>query len=85
MAEPKTIEVSAEVYERLCSTKQLLAKIVRKKSISFDQLFRIFYVAQPLDVLLQEYILEQIPSIGFSKKTKKQEETDEGATDEESD
>jgi len=79
------IEVSKATYDRLSSTKQLLAKIVRKKSVSFDQLFRIFYVAQPLDVVLQEYILEQIPSIGFSKKTKKQEETDEGATDEESD
>jgi predicted CopG family antitoxin len=84
MGEPKTIEVSAEVYERLCSTKKLLAKIVRKKSISFDQLFRIFYVAQPLDTVLQEYILEEIPSVSF-KKTRKQEETDEGATDEESD
>lgn len=67
MAEPKTIEVSAEVYARLCSCKQLLAKIVRKKSISFDQLFRIFYVAQPLDVVLQEYILEENPSVGFKK------------------
>jgi len=85
MAEPKTIEVSAEVYERLCSTKQLLAKIVRKKSVSFDQLFRIFYVAQPLDVVLQEYILEEIPSKGFSKETKKEEETNFGETDEESD
>ena len=68
MAEPKTIEVSAEVYERLCSTKQLLAKIVRRKSVSFDQLFRIFYVAQPLDVVLQEYILEEMPSVGFKKR-----------------
>jgi predicted CopG family antitoxin len=70
MAGPKTIEVSAEVYERLCNSKQLLAKIVRKKSISFDQLFRIFYVAQPLDVVLQEYILEEMPSVGFKKDKK---------------
>lgn len=68
MGEAKSIEISAETYERLLSSKQLLAKIVRKKSISFDQLFRIFYATQPLDLFLQEYILEENPSIGFKKR-----------------
>lgn len=73
MAETKMIEITKETYDRLSSSKTILAKIIRKKSISFDKLFKIFYAVQPLDVMLQDMILEENPSVGFKKKKEKVE------------
>jgi hypothetical protein len=77
MQETKMIEIDKETYERLSCSKTLLAKVLRKKSVSFTQLFKLFYVAVPLDVALQDMILEENPSVKFDKKPKKQETEDE--------
>ena len=81
----KTIEISVETYNRLHSSKQQLSKIMHK-NISFDTLFKLFYTVQPLEIALQDLILEEMPSIGFKKKPKEKEESESnGETDEESD
>jgi hypothetical protein len=80
-----TIEVTIETAKQLHSLKDKLAKILRKRHVSFDQLFRLFCEIKPLNTILEEMILEQNPSVGFKQKPKKQEPESDGETDEESD
>jgi len=71
MTETTTIEITMETYNRLRSVKQQVAKILRKKSISFDTLFKLFFIMQPIETTLQDLILEENPSISFDKRKKK--------------
>ena len=71
MTETTTIEITMETYNRLHSVKQQVAKILRKKSISFDTLFKLFFIMQPIETTLQDLILEENPSINFDKRRKK--------------
>jgi hypothetical protein len=72
-----TIQVTIETYDKLHSVQQQLGKVLRKKTVSFDVMFKLFFVCQPLDLILQDLILEQNPSIAFDKKPKKHEEETE--------
>jgi|AGTN01.1.fsa_nt_gi hypothetical protein len=54
----KTIEVSTETYERIHSAKANIAKILGKKSVSFDTAFKLFFACKPLDTMLSEMVLE---------------------------
>jgi hypothetical protein len=66
-----TIEISTETYNKLHSIRSTLAKILRKKSISFDTTLQLFLTCQPLDITLMDMMLEQNPSINFDKRRKK--------------
>jgi hypothetical protein len=80
-----TIEISIETAKKLHSSKAKLAKILRKKNVSFDQLFRLFYEVKPINTILEDMILTENPSVGFKKKPKKQEPESDGETNEEAD
>jgi hypothetical protein len=69
-----TIEISIETAKQLHSSKDKLAKILRKRNVSFDQLFRLFYEIKPINTILEDMIIEQNPSIAFDKKPKKHEQ-----------
>jgi len=75
-----TIEVSIETAKKLHSLKDKLATILRKRNVSFDQLFRLFCEIKPINTILEDMFLEENPSIGFKKKPKKQEETESEET-----
>ena len=70
-----SIEVSIEIAKQLHSSKDKLAKILRKRNVSFDQLFRLFYEIKPINTILEDMILEENPSIKFDKKPKQETET----------
>lgn len=55
----KTIEISAEAYEKLRSSQESLQKILRKRQVSFDQVIKIFFCVEPLDVILMDMMLEE--------------------------
>lgn len=66
-----TIEVSIETAKKLHSSKANLAKILRKKNISFDQLFRIFYEVKPINTILEDMIIEEGEEASWKKKKQK--------------
>jgi len=51
-----TIEVSIETYTKLHSVRSKLEEITRQ-SISFNQALQILLTAKPLDLMLEEMIL----------------------------
>ena len=63
-----TIEVSIETAEQLHSLKDKLAKILRKRNVSFDQLFRLFSEIKPLNTILEDMILEEGVEHQWKKK-----------------
>lgn len=63
-----TIEVSIETAKELHSSKAKLAKILRKKKVSFDQLFRLFYEIKPINTILEDMILEEGDVTSWKKK-----------------
>jgi len=63
-----TIEVSVETAKQLHSSKDKLAKILRKKNVSFDQLFRLFYEIKPINTILEDMILEEGVEHQWKKK-----------------
>ena len=65
-----TIEVSIATYNKLYGVKEQIAKILRKRTVSFDTLFKVFFAVQPLEVILQEMILEEGVETSWKKKTK---------------
>jgi len=56
------IMVSIQLHERLNTIKDHLQKIIGKKSISLEKVIEIFLIAKPLDVILQDMILEYYPT-----------------------
>lgn len=54
----KTIEVSTETYARIHNVKVNLAKIIRKPA-SFDTAFKLYFAIHPLDVILDDLLLEE--------------------------
>ena len=63
-----TIEVSIETAKQLHSSKAKLAKILRKKNVSFDQLFRLFYEVKPINTILEDMIIEEGVETSWKKK-----------------
>lgn len=54
-----TIEVSIEVYDKIHSVAEQIAKITHKKSISLNQALKIMFATQPLDQILQELMQDE--------------------------
>jgi len=63
-----TIEVSIETAKQLHSLKDKLAKILRKRNVSFDQLFRLFCEIKPINTILEDMILEEGVEHQWKKK-----------------
>lgn len=57
-AKATTIEISMEAYEMLHRVQEKLEKITRKRKISFDQVIKTCFAVHPLEVILQDMILE---------------------------
>jgi hypothetical protein len=53
-----TIEISIESQGKLRSTAEKLEKILHKKHITPDQVIKVFYETNPLDVVLQKLLTE---------------------------
>lgn len=58
MSKTTTIEISMETYDKLHSTKTKLEKITHK-TLSFNKVVKILLTARPLDVMLEEMILNE--------------------------
>lgn len=58
MTDTTTIEISVENAEKIHRTQELLQKILRKRKVSADQVIGIFYAVQPLNVILEDMMLE---------------------------
>jgi len=54
----KTIEVSTATYDKIHSVKTELAKILGKKTVSFDTAFKLYFATTPLDEILSTLVLE---------------------------
>jgi len=63
-----TIEVSIETAKQLHNSKDKLAKILRKKNVSFDQLFRLFYEIKPINTILEDMLIEEGVEHQWKKK-----------------
>jgi len=63
-----TIEVSIETAKQLHNSKDKLAKILRKRNVSFDQLFRLFYEIKPINTILEDMIIEEGVEHQWKKK-----------------
>jgi len=53
-----TIEISIENYDKIHSVCKNIAKILRKRHVSPDQALSIMFATQPLEVVLQDMMLE---------------------------
>ena len=75
----KTIEISTEAYDKLHSAQTTLEKILHKKQVTFDQVIKMFFVAEPLDVILTNMMLEDpdTKSIAFETKTLPEDHAEE--------
>lgn len=58
MTETTTIEISIESRDRLHTIQEALKKILRKKQVGADDALRVLLAVKPLDVVLQDMILE---------------------------
>jgi uncharacterized protein YajQ (UPF0234 family) len=63
-----TIEVSVETAKQLHSLKDKLAKILRKRNVSFDQLFRLFCEIKPINTILEDMLIEEGVEHQWKKK-----------------
>jgi hypothetical protein len=63
-----TIEISIETAKQLHSSKDKLAKILRKRNVSFDQLFRLFYEIKPINTILEDMLIEEGVEHQWKKK-----------------
>jgi len=66
------IMVSIQLHERLNTIKEHLCKIIGKKSLSMEKAIEILLIAKPLDVILEDLILEENPTI-LKEPSKKQQ------------
>jgi len=57
------IMVSIPLHERLNTVKEQFRKIIGKKSLSLEKTIEILLTAKPLDVILEDLILEAYPTI----------------------
>jgi len=55
--------VSIPLHERLNTVKEQFRKIIGKKSLSLEKTIEILLTAKPLDVILEDLILEAYPTI----------------------
>jgi hypothetical protein len=74
LTENTTIPVSIETKAKIDRTKTLLETILRKKNVSYDKLFQIYFSVYPLEYQLQMLILEENPSIKFDKRCRKKKD-----------
>ena len=66
------IMVSIQLHEKLNTVKEQLRKIIGKKSLSLEKTIEILLTAKPLDVILEDLILEAYPTI-IKEPSKKEE------------
>lgn len=57
------IMVSIQLHERLNTVKEQLRKIIGKKSLSLEKAIEILLTAKPLDLMLEDLILEAYPTL----------------------
>lgn len=62
--------VSIPLHEKLNTIKEQLRKIIGKKSLSLEKTIEILLTAKPLDVILEDLILEAYPTILKEPSTK---------------
>lgn len=67
------IMVSMQLHERLNTMKQQLQKIIGNKFISLEKTIEVLLMAKPLDVILEDMIIEANPTI-FNEPSKKDKE-----------
>jgi len=56
-----TIEISIETRDKLHTIQEALKKILRKKQVGADDALRVLLAVKPLDLVLQDMILEDAP------------------------
>lgn len=64
--------VSIQLHKRLNTIKEQLRKIIGKKSLSLEKAIEILLIAKPLDVILEDLILEAHPTTIKEPSTKQQ-------------
>lgn len=67
-----SIMVSMQVYDRLNRSKEQLEKII-EKSMSLEKTIMVLLTAKPLDLMLEDMILEAYPTV-INEPSKREEE-----------
>lgn len=70
------IMVSIQLHERLNTMKEQLRKIIGKKTISMEKTIEVLLTAKPVDLMLQDMILEAYPTI-IKEPSRKQQQIQE--------